>query len=276
MRGALTLVALAPVAVAAVGFLPDSGAPAARAAFVESSSLMGVRNAPSKALTGRVWVLAALLGRQPVRGSEITSAFTTAGKVSGSAGCNHYSGTYTSSGSTIRISAPLASTRKVCTHEVDVQEKSFLKTLASARRFSVNGVKLTLKTAAGKAILTYKAQSQQLAGTSWTVLAFNNGKQAVVSVLGGTMLTAEFEKGGTLTGSAGCNDYNAPYQATAPKISIGAVASTRKHCADPEGVMDQESQYLAALQSAATYRVEGTRLEIRTAAGSLAAELQRR
>ena len=43
----------------------------------------------------------------------------------------------------------------------------------------------------------------------------------------------------------------------------------------PAGAMDQESRYLAALQTVATYRVEGTRLEMRTAAGALAAEFQR-
>ena len=56
------------------------------------------------------------------------------------------------------------------------------------------------------------------------------------------------------------------------KITIGPLASTMKFCNDPEGVMDQEAQYLAALQSAATYRIEGNRLELRTADGALAAD----
>jgi heat shock protein HslJ len=141
---------------------------------------------------------------------------------------------------------------------------------------SVAGEKLTLRSAGGGAILTYKAQSQQLAGTSWTVLAYNNGKQAVVSVLATPKLTAVFGRDGNLTGFAGCNNYNATYKATAPKISIGPVASTKKECGDPAGVMDQEGQYLAALQTAATYRVDGTRMEMRTPAGALAAEFQRR
>jgi heat shock protein HslJ len=47
-----------------------------------------------------------------------------------------------------------------------------------------------------------------------------------------------------------------------------------KMCNDPEGVMDQESQFLAALESAATYKIEGTRLELRTADGALAADFQ--
>jgi hypothetical protein len=39
--------------------------------------------------------------------------------------------------------------------------------------------------------------------------------------------------------------------------------------------MDQESRYLAALSTAATYRIEGRGLELRTI-GALATEFQRR
>jgi heat shock protein HslJ len=119
-------------------------------------------------------------------------------------------------------------------------------------------------------------QTQALGGTSWDVTAYNNGKQAVVSVLVETELTAMFGKGGSLSGFGGCNEYNASYKATAPKISIGPVASTRKHCEEPAGVSEQETAYLAALETAATYRVEGSRLELRTAGGALAVELHRR
>ena len=107
------------------------------------------------------------------------------------------------------------------------------------------------------------------------MLAYNNGKQAVVSVLAETKLTAVFGKSGSLTGFAGCNDYNASYTATAPRIAIGPVAATRKHCEEPAGVGEQEARYLAALETAATYRVEGSRLELRTADGALAVELHR-
>jgi heat shock protein HslJ len=46
-----------------------------------------------------------------------------------------------------------------------------------------------------------------------------------------------------------------------------------KMCSDPTGVMDQEAQYLAALQSAATYRIETNVLELRTQDDALAASL---
>ena len=156
-----------------------------------------------------------------------------------------------------------------------MQETGFLKALASTRSYSLSGSKLTLKSAADKTLLVYKAQSQQLAGTSWTVSAYNNGKQGFESVLAGATLTAVFGKDGNLTGFAGCNNYSGTYKATAPKITIGPLVSTQKHCAEPAGVSDQETRYLAALETAATYRVEGTRLEMRTATGALAAEFHK-
>jgi heat shock protein HslJ len=45
-------------------------------------------------------------------------------------------------------------------------------------------------------------------------------------------------------------------------------------CSDPEGIMEQEQEYLTALQSAATYRVEGNTMEMRTAEGSTAASFE--
>jgi len=232
------------------------------------------RNAGSSALTGRVWVLATIAGKAPLRGTDVTAAFTASGRVSGSAGCNRFTGTYKASGTTLRIS-PLATTQMACARPIALQERAFLKALSAARSFAVRRGTLTLRSASGRQLATFRAQTQALAGTSWEVLSYNNGNEAVVSVLADTKLTAVFGKNGKLTGFAGCNDYNASYKATAPRISIGPVASTKKLCSQPEGVSEQETAYLAALETAATFRIEGSRLELRTAEGALAVQLHR-
>ena len=235
----------------------------------------GPRATAASPLTGSVWALTSLAGKAPLKGTELTAEFTSKGRTSGSAGCNRYTGVYTVSGSAIRISS-LATTRKACAQPIEHQETAFLKALSRARGFTVSGGTLTLKTGSGQKLATFKTQTQSLAGTSWEVLGYNNGKQAVVSVLAGTRLTAVFGTGGKLTGFAGCNDYNASYKASAPQISIGSVASTRKHCEEPPGVAEQETRYLAALETAAAYQVDGSRLELRTTDGSLAVDLRRK
>ena len=65
-----------------------------------------------------------------------------------------------------------------------------------------------------------------------------------------------------MAGSAGCNQYNAGYTLgpDAGAISISPAASTRMFCSEPAGVMEQEAEFLAALQSAARYRIEGAQL----------------
>jgi heat shock protein HslJ len=223
-------------------------------------------------LTASAWNLSKLIDQELVPGSSITAQFTTDGKVGGSSGCNQYSGTYKISGDKIQISTPLASTMMACAPELMDQETAYLKALGEAKTFSVVGDQLTLKDASDKNLLVFKAQSQDLAGTSWEVIGYNNGKQAVTSVLIGTTMTADFGTDGTLSGTSGCNTYKGTYAVTGNQITIGPLATTRMVC--PQEIMDQETLYLAALQTAATYRIEGTRMELRTKDGALAVNFQ--
>jgi len=182
-------------------------------------------------LTGTMWDVTTFMGQDLVPGSTITIEFAADGKLSGSSGCNRYAGAYKTDGDTILISSPLASTMMACSQEVMDQETAYLKALGDVRTFSATNDQLTLKDASGKELMLYKVQSQDLAGTSWEVIGYNNGKQAVTSVLAGSTLTAEFGKDGVLSGKGGCNDYNGPYVVTGNKIKIGPILSTRIACA---------------------------------------------
>jgi heat shock protein HslJ len=227
-------------------------------------------------LTGKFWALTELMGKPPVAGTGISAQFTTDSKVSGSAGCNRYNGTYTVSGSNITFFSPLATTMVMCEQTVMDQESAYLKALGEAKTFAIRGDQLTLAGADGAVLAVYKVQSQDLAGSNWEATNFNNGQQAVVGVLEGTTLTASFGKDGRLTGNAGCNNYNGPYKVNGTQIAIGPLASTMKACSDPAGIMDQETQFTAALQSAATYQIEGNVLELRTKDDALAALFNRK
>jgi heat shock protein HslJ len=215
-------------------------------------------------LVGKVWSLTELMGKPPLAGTGISAEFTADGKVGGSAGCNRYSGTYTVSGNNITISTPMASTMMMCEQGVMDQESAYLKALGEAKTFMVEGDQLVFTVGNGPQSIVYTAQSQDLAGTDWEVNAYNNGKEAVVGVLEGTTLTASFGDDGSLSGNAGCNGYTGTFSVDGDQITIGPLASTMKMCDEPAGVMDQEAQYLAALQSAASYQIEGDVLELRT------------
>jgi len=223
-------------------------------------------------LVDQVWVLTELMNQVLVPGSSITIQFTPDGKTGGSAGCNRYTATYTASGSTLMISSPLAVTRMACADDVMNQEAAYLEALSQVQMYNITGDRLTLSDAGSTSVLVFTAQSQELAGTTWDVLSYNNGKQAVTSVLADTTITIEFGEDGTISGNSSCNSYSGSYKVTGKQIEIGPLASTMMYCAEPTGLMDQETQYLAALQTATAYGVEGTTLELRTSDEALAVQ----
>ena len=71
--------------------------------------------------------------------TEVTALFGTDGTLTGSAGCNAYNGTYTtSSGTTISISEPLVTTEKYCiAYGVMDQEEDYLALLPSVVSYEV-------------------------------------------------------------------------------------------------------------------------------------------
>jgi heat shock protein HslJ len=108
-----------------------------------------------------------------------------------------------------------------------------------------------------------------LLGTSWEVISYNNGREAVVSLLTGTDISLTFGTDGQVSGNAGCNSYSGDYQTSGKTLKVGSLKGTRMFCDKPVGVMDQEKQYLAALQSTATFEIAGDTLTIRDASGAM-------
>ncbi len=244
--------------------------------FLAACASSNSPQAVSSDLTAPLWGLTSLNGQSLATGTAITAQFTSDYKISGSAGCNRYSGTYTASGSNLAISSNLATTKMACETDIMDQENTYLQALASVKTYEVAGGKLMLGDGSNKSLLVYAAQSQDLAGTSWQAVGYNNGKQAVVSVLNGTTLTLEFSTDGNVSGNSGCNTFSGPYKVTGDQIKLGPLAGTMMACSDPAGIMDQEAQYLAALGSASTYVVDGSTLELRTSDGALAADFTKK
>lgn len=105
-----------------------------------------------------------------------------------------------------------------------------------------------------------------LEGTAW-VLAALPGR----TLLPDAVATARFE-GGRVAGSDGCNRYTQPYKVKSAQIGFGPQgASTRMAC--PPAVMAQADAYQSALAAARSYRLEGGRLELRSADGAVVATL---
>ena len=88
-------------------------------------------------------------------------------------------------------------------------------------------------------------------------------------VVPGTEITAVFKPDGDLTGSAGCNTYTASYEGFENRIEIGSAAITEQACPEPDGIIAQESQYLAALEMATTFQIVDNTMQLMNDAGTL-------
>ncbi len=142
------------------------------------------------------------------------------------------------------------------------QESQYLAALQNVASYQIEGEQLQIANTDGEIILAYSiVQPASLEGTSWIMGWYNNGKGGLASAIAGPEVTAQFSDG-TVSGNAGCNNYNGSYEVDGDHITIGPLATTRMFCAEPEGLMDQESQYLAALQAATTYEIKADVLEM--------------
>lgn len=281
----LVVAVLASLSVMVAACTPAGGEPESGAADpaettdgtdTESESMNTEENM-TNGLEGVRWVLVTYLNGSGetvavLDGREVTAEFGADGRVGGNAGCNSYFAGYTVDGDALTISQA-GSTMMACDPpEVMQQEADFLAALQSAATFSIDGEQLLIANAGGETVLTFQAsQPASLTGTNWTATAYNTGTQAVTSLLADTSITAIFTEDGKLNGSAGCNNYMTGYTLDGSNITIEPPATTRKFCAEPAGIMEQEAAFVKMLPEATTYRISGNQLELRTADGALIA-----
>lgn len=200
-----------------------------------------------------------------VPAGTVVDAKFAEGKVSGFAGCNTYNGPATIDGAKLTVGA-LATTMRACDAEVTAVETAYLANLGKSATFTATADGLTIFDADGKQLLTYApAAANPLLG-EWNVTGYNNGKEATVGPIDGTELTATFTPDGKVSGSSGCNTFTGAYELEGDALTVGPLASTMMACEQP--AMDQEAQFLAALQTPTTVETSGATVTLRDANGA--------
>jgi heat shock protein HslJ len=243
--------------------------------FAPLASASNPRQVPAFDLADTNWVLSSLDGRLPLPGAALTLQLDKDGAATGSDGCNQFRATYSRNENKLTFKQPAAGTMIACSEPVMKQSALYLNALAKTTEYMATERALILF--GGNEILaTFVAEAQGLSDTAWDVINFNNGRNAVVGVLPETELTALFGADGSVTGSAGCNEYVATYAAISNTIKINTPGTTLRFCAEPKGVMDQEFEFLNALASAATYNITGDVMQMRTADDQLALIMTRK
>jgi heat shock protein HslJ len=102
-----------------------------------------------------------------------------------------------------------------------------------------------------------------LESASWilTQMTTVGGQTQIVDV----GVDAQFD-GSTISGTSGCNQYHASYEAQGSSISFGPIAGTKKLCGDPED--STETRYLQLLGDVGSYRISGRSMSMNDQSGT--------
>ncbi len=231
-------------------------------------------------LEGPQWILT---GRGPVdnpqppiEGGMFTAYFSRqfgmpSGTKSGATGCRDYTATYAASFDQIKVNLPETSKGNCSDAQLEAEQGYFLG-LSTAREYQISGN--TMFVYYDESVLIFVGNYPAadvgplapLDKTQWRLTSMETS-----SVLPSSEVTILFEtnsdgRTGRVSGSGGCNTYNAEITGV---FTLGAIINTTDVCDTPEGVMEQEGIYLTALQTANGLSVEGNILRITTDQGTL-------
>jgi heat shock protein HslJ len=111
-------------------------------------------------------------------------------------------------------------------------------------------------------VIGCSAPSSALENNKWVLQSYGE-QNSLKAVLADTEITAEFDKGrGEISGSGGCNTYIASYEIDGDTFSISKLAWTERACLSPEGIMEQEQEFLSLLADAESFEADETSLTI--------------
>ena len=227
---------------------------------------------PVQPLEGPTWTLVeAPAMAVPIEGVTVTARFVD-GNITGTSGCNTYSGLYQLQGSLLSVAPEIASTRLACTSPASEVESEYLGQLPDVGSFSIDGSRLTLLDVDGTEMLEYETTdgADAIVG-DWIVTGYYTG-DAISSVLVDVELTATFD-GEAVSGNAGCNTFSGPYAVDGDGIQIGPLvdaAPVRRRGARRPGTGLPRRVRLAE-----SYMIAGDRLDLFRSGGAIAVTFQR-
>jgi len=227
-------------------------------------------------LVGR-WTIVSIAGDvKPVSGAFVE--FGADGDANGFAGVNTFRGPYATDDGSLTV-GPLATTMKAGPPAAMLAEQATLKALEAARSYGPRDGLTVLYDAEGTGVMELKvAEKVELTGVTWTLLGYNNGKNAIVTTATTPQITAEFGDDKRVRGKTGCGTYESIYSATGTTIEIDPPRSVKTEPC-PIALAEERAGYLAAIQKATRWeagtigRPEGAvaSLELRDDSGALMA-----
>jgi heat shock protein HslJ len=182
----------------------------------------------------------------------------------GTAACNGYSATVTTSGTEITFSG-LGATEMACSpNEVMESEQRYLEALPRVESWSSTEGNLTL-TGDGVEML-FEAlppvPTAELTGTVWVLESLVDGDS--VSSVGGERATLELFSDKSMLGSTGCRDLHGRYQVAGAEVRMPEMAAEGE-C--PPDLQAQDGQVITVLGDGFRASVEGQVLNLTSSGG---------
>jgi len=192
------------------------------------------------------------------------------GTVSGTTGCNPFTGAFTKSWSRLTIGA-LATTRRAASQPAMAVEREYLTRLGRVVSFRVKGDTLALLDDTGDAVLRYAASRHSIEG-SWEITGYLMvSGHGFSSTTIDSAPTAVFEADGWVSGGTGCHAYRGAYEVDGASITIASLGTSAVACR-PE-LAEQDAGILASLAAATAFTLGPGTATLLNADGQLALSL---
>jgi heat shock protein HslJ len=195
------------------------------------------------------------------QGVRITAEFDPEGLVSGSAGCNYYTGTFDASSDGSLSFGPQVTTSMECSRGMEL-EAAYLATLQNPESFDFSEQGRlqinTLGPSGERLQLVYTSGQAALTGNTWVLVSYGD-PAAPETVPAGSVLTVNFSDDGWMSGFSGCNSFNTSFIAEDGKLSLGTLASSMMECSID---MERERAFQEAISGVQTYEISGPDLTL--------------
>jgi putative lipoprotein len=191
------------------------------------------------------WTLARLGGQPVTAGDKQRPPHLTMSsadkRVSGSGGCNRFTGSYTLAGDQLKF-GHLAGTMMACVQGMEL-EQAFHEALGSTAAWRVTEQRLELLDASGTSLAQFTAGGQPaafgLVGTSWQLVQFQGGDEKTLTPDDKSKYTIAFNADGSLTARVDCNRGRGTWKSSGPnQLEFGPMALTRAMC--PSGSLHDQ------------------------------------
>lgn len=107
-----------------VGHVVDLSSGAYNAGKLELVMVDKFADSNQTALTGKTWIIEAMNSSAVLKNSDISISFNPQGQISGSGGCNYFSGDYEASAKVLNVASNIALTQKACTEPLMQQDQN--------------------------------------------------------------------------------------------------------------------------------------------------------